>query len=172
MSAKADLSRPEYVLVRLTSAHKVRKFRCGIESLDVFLRSHALKNQELGLATTNVICTESTNVVGYYTLSYGELAVRNLPDAERKRLSNHPVPVVRIGRLAVDLNHRKFGLGGVLLVSAIRHAVIASVELGAFAIEVDALSEEVVSFYEHFGFRALTDDPKHLYLPMQAARGV
>lgn len=140
--------------------------------MDVYLRSHALKNQDLGLGMTQVICIGSTTVVGFYTLSFGELAVGDLPEAARKGLSNHPVPVVRIGRLAVDRNHQNHGLGGVLLVSAIRLAVIASSELGAYAVEVDALTEDVVSFYEHFGFHALTDDPKHLYLPMKAARGV
>ena len=41
---------------------------------------------------------------------------------------------------------------------------------GIYAVAVEALSDQARSFYERFGFRALTDDRLHLYLPIKVVR--
>lgn len=162
-----------YYIARLRADHETRKFRCGENSLDHFLRRHALDNQERDLGATYVVCVRNElQVCGYYTLSYGELAVDLLPEAVQRSLPRYPVPIVRLGRLAVDRKHQSKGLGGVLLVDAIRRAATLSDELGAFAIQVDALSDDAVRFYLYHEFEPLSDDHRHLYLPMSVARQV
>jgi hypothetical protein len=44
--------------------------------------------------------------------------------------------------------------------------------MGIFALVLDALDEEAHSWYVglNYGFKALTDDPNHLYLPVSTIR--
>lgn len=81
-----------------------------------------------------------------------------------------PLPTTLIGRLAVDLKFRGQGLGGVLLVEALRVAVNVSETIASAAIEVDAKDEQSRALYAKYGFESLTDDRLHMYLPMATAR--
>jgi ribosomal protein S18 acetylase RimI-like enzyme len=90
-----------------------------------------------------------------------------LPAAERKKLPQHPVPTVHIGRLAVDQEFRGQGLGETLLFHALRAALELSEKLGAFAVDVWSIDEQAGAFYQKYGFTPLADDPLHCYLPMK-----
>ena len=78
-----------------------------------------------------------------------------------------PIPVVLLGRLAVDNSQKGRGLGKLLLLHALWRSQQVSKEAGVYAVEVDALHEEAARFYARYGFQALLDDPLHLYLPMK-----
>jgi GNAT superfamily N-acetyltransferase len=95
-----------------------------------------------------------------------------MPDAEREQLGvTYPIPVILLGRLAVDAAARGKGLGKFLLLDALRRAErLASSQLGARGVEVDALDDEAKAFYTHFGFVALADNKRHLYLSMSVIR--
>jgi GNAT superfamily N-acetyltransferase len=80
-------------------------------------------------------------------------------------LPHYPVvPAALLGRLAVGVAHQGKGLGGVLLANALLR--ISRVELGVFALLVDAKDEAAQRFYEHFGFRLLPDEGRRLCLPI------
>ena len=81
-----------------------------------------------------------------------------------------PLPTTLLGRLAVDRGWQGQGIGGVLLVHALRIAVTGADTIAAAAIEVDAKDDSARSFYGHFGFRSLKDDRLHMVLPMETAR--
>lgn len=42
--------------------------------------------------------------------------------------------------------------------------------IGKLAVEVEAIDESAKQFYERYGFLALADDPRHLFLPMNVIR--
>ena len=42
--------------------------------------------------------------------------------------------------------------------------------IASAAIEVDAKDEQTRAFYAKYGFKSLTDDRLHMYLPMATAR--
>lgn len=96
-------------------------------------------------------------VVGYYTLSSSAVAFEHVPPMLRKRLPKYPVPVVRIGELAVDKSHKGQGLGSALLLDALGRIASASEEVGVWAIVVDPLDQQAASFYLHHGFESLLD---------------
>jgi GNAT superfamily N-acetyltransferase len=83
-----------------------------------------------------------------------------------KRLPRHPVPVVLLARLAVDLEAQGQGLGEGLLVDALERTVGLSNALGLHAVEVEAIDDAARSFYGKYGFVPLLDDERHLYLPV------
>jgi len=68
-----------------------------------------------------------------------------------------PVPVVLVARLALDRAEHGQGLGGELLVDALRRCVRGSREFGARAAVVDAIDDAAAAFYRHFGFHDLDD---------------
>ncbi len=93
-------------------------------------------------------------VVGYYTL-----AVRSIEQDLGPRLLARGVPesvsVIQIGRFAIDRDAQGVGLGGELLVEALRRAVVAGRSVGARAVVVDSVDETAVRFYTHMGFEEL-----------------
>ena len=80
-----------------------------------------------------------------------------------------PIPVILIGRLAVDTRFKRMGLGVSLLQEAIRKGVEASRIVGARAFVVHAISESAEQFYLKFGFTLVPDSARVMYIKMDDA---
>jgi GNAT superfamily N-acetyltransferase len=159
---------PPWVVEGVQKSDQRNHFDCGQVSLDEFLHRYARQNEELELGRTFVATLPGDlRVLGYYTLGAGSIEVENLPEDERRRLPKYPVPVIHLGRLAVDRSVQDQGLGKFLLVHALRKAWNASREVAAYAVEVVAIDERARTFYAKYGFRELRDDRLHLYLSMK-----
>jgi predicted N-acetyltransferase YhbS len=79
----------------------------------------------------------------------------------------HPVPVILLARLAVDLKETGKGLGRSLLKDALLRAVQAADLVGCRAVMVHAKDENAIAFYEMFGFEPSRGDPFRLFLLMK-----
>lgn len=144
--------------------HQLESFCSGETSLDEWLRQRALKNEILGASRTFVACTENKEekkVVGYYALAAGSVAHSRVSSKTKRNLPN-PIPVLVLGRLAVDNHWQGHGLGASLLQDAVFRSKAAAKHIGARAILVHALSEDAKHFYEYFGFQAISDRWKNL----------
>ncbi len=163
-----DTAVPNWPIVPLASEHDRPAFNCGQPSLDAYLKSYALQNQRKNIGRTFVALFPGSNrIAGYYTVSCSSVAFANLPQDRRKGLPKYPIPVVHMGRLAVDQAARGQRLGEVLLMDALRRAKrIGTSDLGICGVEVYALDARAKSFYLKYGFTELADDMLHLYLPM------
>ena len=151
----------------LNSSHGRQLFDCGEPSLNDFLQRFARQNDTRGLGRTFVaVHAGETAIMGYYTIASGALTFDTVPE----KLPRYPIPVIHIGRLAVDLRARGQGLGEWLLIDALRRAALIAEQLGIYAVEVRALNDAARAFYLKYGFVALLDDPLHLYLPMKTIR--
>jgi GNAT superfamily N-acetyltransferase len=93
-----------------------------------------------------------------------------LPEDQARGLPRIDVPVILLGRLAVDKTVQKQGLGAILLLDALARSLHISAQVGIRAVEVDAIDEAAKSFYLKYGFVPLLDDQRHLFLPMQVIR--
>jgi GNAT superfamily N-acetyltransferase len=109
-------------------------------------------------------------VLGYYAISTHGVRREDLPDEQAKGLPRMDVPVVLLGRLAVDKSAQGCGLGSLLLLDALRRVELLAEEVGIRAVEVDAIDDTARNFYLKFGFMPLLDDLGHLFLPMPAIR--
>jgi GNAT superfamily N-acetyltransferase len=76
------------------------------------------------------------------------------------------VPVLLLGRQAVDRKMQGQGLGSLLLLHALSRAQHIGKQIGVRAVEVDAIDDAAKQFYMKYGFMPLLDDPHHLLLPM------
>ena len=153
---------------RLTRAHVRDHFSCGEPSLDNYLQRFALQHDERRIGRTFAAIKEGGDgrVLGYYTLATGRVTFESVP-ADKKLPPRIPVPVVLLGRLAVDNSQKGRGLGKRLLLHALWRAQQIAEQAGVYAVEVDALHEEAARFYARYGFVPLLDNPLHLYLPMK-----
>lgn len=150
--------------------HDIGEFHSGVASLDEWLQKRALKNELSSASRTYVTCS-GTKVVGYYCLSAGAVALAEAP----KRLTRNmpdPIPVLVMGRLAIDQSWQNKGLGKALLLDASRRALQAGEIAGVTALLVHALSEEARRFYLSRGFLQSPVQPMTLFMRLADARAV
>ena len=94
------------------------------------------------------------------------MAFSSVPAELQAQLPSHRVPTVLLARLAVDKKFQGQGFGHVLLVEAFLRALSVQDSAGVILFEVDALDEEALEFYGHYGFVPSVSDPMKLFLPM------
>lgn len=133
--------------------HDTSEFESGVIELDSWLERSARTATATGTAAVYVLC-RGARVVGYYALAMSAVAHGSAPSRLRRGMPD-PVPVVLLARLAVHRSEHGAGLGGALLVDALRRCVRGGIEFGARAVVVDAIDDNAVAFYEHFDFRRL-----------------
>ena len=148
----------------ITSAHDLTQFHCAKEPLDDWLRFHALKNE--GRSSRTYIVSEGRIAIGYYCLSTGAEKLASLP-SKLKRNSPDPVPLILLGRLAVDLNHQGRGIGAGLLKDALRRVSQVSNVVGSRALIVHAIDQNDMAFYIKYGFREFPYGSQTMFLPME-----
>lgn len=158
------------VIQPLNRAHDRNSFDCGEEALNRFLRELARQDADRDLGVTFVAVAEvdETTILGYYTLAMSEVERLIVPQTNLP--PERPVPVALLGRLAVDRRAQGHGLGERLLFDALGRAQQVSSNMGAFAVVVNALNEDVRRFYARYGFQPLRDDSLHLYLSLKEIR--
>ncbi len=135
----------------LGSRHVLDRFDSGIESLDNWLRQRAGQNQATGASRTFVVCDGNRGrVVGYYALASSAIAPAAAPGRFRRNMPN-PIPVVVLGRLAVDRSQQGQGLGRALFRDAALRVINAADAIGIRGLLVHALSDEAKAFYLRLG---------------------
>ncbi|MDP1581220.1 MAG: GNAT family N-acetyltransferase [Candidatus Didemnitutus sp.] len=168
MSSTAPLHRPEPI----GSHHQVVAFDCGAPALNEFLTRHALANHLSGSAKTFVATTDRHVAVGYYSLAASQILYADAPTRLQKGVARHPIPVVLLARLAVDLTWQGKGLGPGLLKDAILRVLSAAEGIGVRALLVHAKDDRAKAFYLHYDFEALPGYPLHLVLLLKDARQI
>lgn len=150
------------------SGHEIDPFDCGEEALDRWLKRQAIRNEHSGASRTFVVCDEST-VVGYYCLAAGAVARAEAPKPLQRNMPD-PVPVIVLGRLAVDRRYQGRGIGSALLRDAVLRTLQAAGIIGIRAILVHAISAEARDWYLARGFLNSPIHPLTLCLPLETAR--
>jgi len=152
---------------KLSSVHNVSGFDSGEPALDDWLRRRAVQNEASGASRTYVVCV-GRKLVGYYTLAAGAVAHAEAPGRLRRNMPD-PVPVMVLGRLAVDRTIHGQGVGTGLLRDAVLRTVQAAEIVGIRAILVHAISEAARRFYEKYGFVASPLDPLTVMITVEEA---
>ncbi|MCG2803857.1 MAG: GNAT family N-acetyltransferase [Propionicimonas sp.] len=151
----------------MTESDQVGAFQCGEPSLDEYLRRHALNNH-FGGGARCFVTMFTGSIAGYYTLSTASIQPAAATGRVRRNMPS-PVPVVLLGRLAVDRSHQGRGVGTSLLQDALLRTIAAADQIGVRAMVVHALHEEARAFYLANGFRDSPTDSLHLMVLIKDA---
>lgn len=169
LGADEPAARPYAAPVPLKADHPVGGFDCGKPPLNEWLKLRAFDNEGRASRTYVVVATagpQAGEVVGYYTLATGGVALSEIRGKHRHNLPN-PVPVMVLGRLAVDRRHHGHALGPALLREAMGRTLDISRSAGVRMLTVHAIDDEAVAFYLRYGFHVFPAGSRTLFLPIE-----
>jgi len=152
----------------LTTDHQIDTFDCGVPELNDWLKKRARNNQKEDASRTYVVA-DGEKVVGYYALSAASINSVAVPGQFRRNMPN-PIPVLLLGRLAVDLSCEKIGLGRALFKDGAKRAMSAADIVGIRGLIVHAISNEAKAFYLAVGFDQSPLEPMTLMVTMADLR--
>jgi GNAT superfamily N-acetyltransferase len=144
----------------ISERHKLDGFNSGVPTLDDWLKRRARANQASGASRTYVVCEKQT-VVAFYALASGAVDIGQAPGRFKRNMPD-PIPVVVLGRLAIERNYQKQGIGRALVRDAALRVLQAAGVIGIRGILVHALSEDAKAFYLAVGFEVSPLQPMTL----------
>ena len=146
----------------LGPAHDVSQFACGKSSLDHWLKTRALSNQQRGFTVVMVV-HERRRVVGYYGIAPTAVVPSALPRSVRTGQPPDPIPCLLLAQLAVDAAWVGRGIGGGLLKHALERCVAGARLIGGRAVLVNAVDRDAADYWMRRGFRPTKDDALVLF---------
>jgi len=156
----------------LNSEHLKKALSCGKELFDNYLHTKANQDIKRKLAAWFVLVDKETKLIkGYYTLSNNSIFSEIIPEKYQNKLpkSYTSISTTLLGRLAIYNHFQGKGIGKILLIDALLRCFEASKKMGSFAVVVDPLDEDAVSFYAKLGFILLPNSGK-MFLLMQTIK--
>ena len=154
--------------VLLDDSHHLDAFDCGVPALDEWLKRRARGNAASGASHTYVAC-EGNVAVGYYALAAGAVDVMAAPGRFRRNMPD-PIPIVVLGRLAIDRSQQGKGLGRALFRDAGLRVMQAADIIGVRGVLVDAISDDAKAFYLALGMVVSPLDPMTLMVTLADLR--
>ena len=158
-----------HVVEQLSKRHDREGFDCGSDPLNLFLRQTARQHTERGISRTFVLIAEEGDpkaILGFFSLNLCQIKAESLASKESKNLPRD-VAGVRLGRLAVSVNHQRRGLGRLLLVAAMQKFLEIHGAAGGIGLFVDAKDLDARCYYEQFGFVSMPSNELELFLPLR-----
>lgn len=149
----------------LHAGHILASFCCGVDSMDNWLKQRAMKNQATGASRTFVCCDSDLKVMAYYSLASSAVTMNAAPGRFRRNMPD-PIPVVVLGRLAVDRSLHGQGVGRALVRDAGLRIIHVAETIGIRGMLVHALSDEAREFYLRVGFEPSPMDPMMLMVTL------
>lgn len=157
------------VIAGLAPHHDRSDFDCGEPALNNFLQRLARQQAERDFNRTYVAVSQGeSRIRGFYAMSSASIDFENWPSG--LRLPRYPVPVARIGRLAVDVREQGTGIGDALLRRAMHLGASLAEKIGLYALVVDAKNETAAAFYTRYGFLRFPDRGLSLFLTTDVIR--
>jgi GNAT superfamily N-acetyltransferase len=153
----------------LSNEHNVEKFDCSEPTLNEWLKNRAAKNNTADASRCFVICKNDNIVIGYYCLSAGAINRESAPKPMRRNMPES-LPVLVLGRLAIDKDYHNKGLGSALLRDAMIRSVNIAQDARVFSILIHSLSHQAKQFYVSRGFVESPLQPMILFMTLATIR--
>lgn len=153
----------------LEAQHRLEEFDCGKPVLNEWLLRYARQARSSGSAKTFVVADDDY-VVGYFSLTVGQVDTFDVPERIRKGMGRYPIPVVILARLAVSTQHQSKGIGIGMLQDAIRRTLLISEQAGIRAMLTHPIDDDALRFYTRFGFITSPRTERQLLLLLKDAK--
>ncbi|ELS04448.1 acetyltransferase [Xenococcus sp. PCC 7305] len=164
------------IIELLDKTHNRADFNCSNEYLNQYLQRTARQHNQKGISRTFVLTDTASEkpkvIIGFFTLSLCEVRSAKLPPSLAKK---YPltVPGVKLSRLAVNINWQGKGIGKILMIEAMKRAVIITDNnAGVMGLFVDAKDERAKQYYNRYSFASLEDSPLEMFLPLATIRQI
>ena len=157
----------------LKKQHNRKHFDCGEPALNSFLQVLARQQQDKGISKTFVLLDsdQPTTIIGFFTLAACEVVSEELPQPLAKRYPDR-APGAKLARLAIDQSQQRRGYGKILMVEAMKKALLVADHIGIIGFFVDAKNHNSRVYYEQFGFISFPKQPLEMFLPISTLRQV
>jgi len=132
--------------------------------MDNWLKQRAIKNQFTGASRT-FVCCDDMKVMADYSLASSAIMTNTAPGRFRHNMPD-PIPVVILGRRAVDQALHGQGVGRALVLDAGLRVIQVAETIGIRGMLVHALSVEAREFYLQVGFEPSPLDPMMLMITL------
>lgn len=166
-------ARPEH-LVRVIANEDTVDFESREPTIQHFARHRAWMEQVQGYGATFVVSSKepcAIRIWGFYTISMSHVSMRDLPQELKEAAPDYPMPVALIGRLGRDARTPKpWAVGELLLKDALVRILSIAGQIGCAAVLLHAKNDELVSYYQRFGFVSLPSKPRTLLLALAKLR--
>lgn len=140
-------------------------FECGVASFDRWLRESAASADARGECVAHVCIDGDGSPVAFFTLSSTSI---NPSDVSRNcRGGMHCfIPATLLGKMGVRTDVQGRGYGARVVHHAMKYAFDASRMVSSRLLVVDALTSDIVPWYESLGFRKLPSSERRLVCKM------
>jgi predicted N-acetyltransferase YhbS len=142
--------------------HDCSEFDCGNALLNSFLAKNAASYEKIGAAKTFVLLKDK-KIVGFHAISAATVEAKSI----NIRWPKHPMPVVLLGRLAVDNQAHGKGFGRILVGDVFQKALAVSALIGCTAVVTDAKDEAASDFYRRCGFKSFKGNETKLFVSVK-----
>ncbi len=151
----------------LDKRHNRNNFNCGNEALNQFLKQTARQHIQKGISRTFVLTDteQPETIISFFTLTLCEVRVEKLPAKFAKKYPSK-VPGVKLARLAVSQLYQRQGIGEIMMIEAMKRALIVAENAGGIGLFVDAKDEAAKNYYSRYGFVSLEDAFLEMFLPL------
>lgn len=156
--------------VPLAEHHDLDSFICSEQSLNDWLRKQARRNAASG-ASNVFVCCDGNRVLGYYSTSASSVLHADVPKKLTRNMPQ-PIPVVLLGRLAVDLSMAGQGMGRSLFRDAAQRVNQAADQIGVVAMIVHPISDAAQAFWLKQGFIDCPGEQRMMIATLKDIRAV
>lgn len=143
----------KYRIEKLKPHHDLDDFNCEKEVLNEFLKEDALEQQENNFNVTYLAIYDDI-IIGYQSLLADHIRLNKVDFPLDKAFDN--APSIKIGRLARDIEFKKYGIGEELLNNKYKQINKFACEFGIKFITVDSYVT-ARHFYENNMFEYITN---------------
>lgn len=144
--------------------HRALNFDCGVPVLNDWLQKLAWQSHQGGGARVYVsVDLKQDLIASYFCLSASRAEHADVPTRMAQGMGRSPIPVVLIGRLAVDRRFAGSGLGKFTLQCAFENVAALADQIGVRAIMVDAKDQGAANFYTRLGFTPSVTNPLRFF---------
>ncbi len=150
----------------LNLEHQVDGFDCGSSEQTLWLIKYARPAQSAGSARVHVVQRLTDDrVVGYVALAAASINPDDAPARLQRGIGRHPIPMILLARLGVDVSEQRRGLGSGILRDTFRLFLTVAEIVGARGLLIHCENEQALAWYlSRAAFEASPTDPLHLIL--------
>lgn len=149
----------------------IEGFTCGVTQFDTWLLRESRTAVARGECQVHVCVDDANSPVAFFTLSSTAINSADLSGSARGVIHGQ-IPATLLGKLGVRSDLAGRGLGTRTLHHAMRFALDASLKVSSRLLVVDALDENLISWYMKQGFVQLPSGGLRLVCKMSKIRSI